>query len=67
MILIPVCTLSPICSSDIVRDFPFSALTVAVDGKQLLPDDGGGGSGGGGGGARKIFWCKIVQPLLKQK
>ena len=37
--LIPVCTLSPICSSDIVTDFPFSTLTLATDGKQPDVDD----------------------------
>ena len=42
---IPVCTWSPICSSDIVTDFPFSRLVFAWDGKQ----EGGGGGGGGGG------------------
>ena len=45
---LPVCTLSPLCSSDIVTDLPFSRVTLAVDGKQ--PPDGGGGGGGGGGG-----------------
>ena len=30
---LPVCTLSPFCSSDIVTDLPFSSLTVDVDGK----------------------------------
>ena len=29
-----VWTMSPICSSDIVTDFPFSRLTVDDDGKQ---------------------------------
>ena len=38
---LPVCTRSPICRSDIVTDFPFSSLTLAIAGKQL---------GGGGGG-----------------
>ena len=32
---VPVCTLSPISSSDIVTDFPFSTLTVATDGKHF--------------------------------
>ena len=54
--------MSPICSSDIARDFPFSTLTVAVDGKQLLRDGGGGGGGGGGDGAKNN---KIVQAFLK--
>ena len=35
LISIPVCTLSPICNSHIVTDFPFSILTFAMDGKQL--------------------------------
>ena len=35
---IPVCTLSPICSSDILTDFPFSRETLATDGKQALRD-----------------------------
>ena len=30
---IPVCTLSPVWSSDIFTDFPFSRLTLALDGK----------------------------------
>ena len=34
LMFLPVCTLSPICSSDIVTDFPFLILTVATDGKQ---------------------------------
>ena len=40
---IPVCTLSPIFSSDIVTDLPFSRDTLAADGKQPPPDGGGGG------------------------
>ena len=39
---LPVCTLDPICSSDILTDFPFSRLTLAEDGKQ--PGGGGGGT-----------------------
>ena len=31
---IPVCTLSPTWSSDMVTDLPFSRETLAVDGKQ---------------------------------
>ena len=51
---LPVCTLSPISSSDIVTDFPFSRFTLAVDGKQPPPpDDDGGGGGGVGGVATK--------------
>ena len=34
---IPVCTRSPICSSDIGLEYPFSTLTVAMAGKQKLP------------------------------
>ena len=47
MLFIPVCTLSPTCSSDIVTNSPFSRETLAVDGKQLDDDDDddGGGSG----------------------
>ena len=52
--------MSPICSSDIARDFPFSTLTVAVDGKQLLRD--GGDGGGDGDGAKNN---KIVPAFLK--
>ena len=32
--LIPVCIWSPICSSDIVFDFPLLSLTLAAEGKQ---------------------------------
>ena len=34
---VPVCTLSPISSSDIVIDLPLLRVTLAVDGKQ--PDE----------------------------
>ena len=34
-IVIPACTLSPTCSSDIVTDFPFSRDTVDIEGKHL--------------------------------
>ena len=37
--MVPACTLSPICSSDICTDFPFSILTFAIRGKH-----GGGGA-----------------------
>ena len=30
---LPVCTLSPICSSDMVTDLPFWRLTLAEEGK----------------------------------
>ena len=50
---LPVCTLSPVCSSDIVIDLPFFRVTLAVDGKQ--PPLGGGGGGGGGVGTRE-WW-----------
>ena len=33
-LIIPVCTRSPVHSSDIVMDFPFSSLTIAPAGKQ---------------------------------
>ena len=36
LIFVPVCTMSPISSSNIVTDFLFLTLTVAADGKQLL-------------------------------
>ena len=36
--VLPVCTWSPICSSDIITDFPFSSLTLEADGKQPPPD-----------------------------
>ena len=42
----PVCTLSPICSSDICTDFPVSKMTRDVDGKHPPPPDGGGDGGG---------------------
>ena len=50
---VPVCTLSPTCSSDIVNSFPFSRLTLAVDGKQ--PFLGGGGGGGEKGSKTNII------------
>ena len=36
-IKLPVCTLSPVCSSDISTDFPFSRLTLALEGKHPKP------------------------------
>ena len=48
---LPDITLSPICISDIVTDFPFLITTLAVEGKQEFTGggvDGGGGVGGGG-------------------
>ena len=39
---LPVCTLSPVCNSDIVTDLPFSRETLAVVGKQPPPFDDGG-------------------------
>ena len=51
--MIPVCTWSPNCNSDIVTDSPFARKTLPEDGKQPPPPDGGGGGGGcgcGGGG-----------------
>ena len=33
---LPVCTLSPICNSDIVTDFPFWRLRLALEGKHIL-------------------------------
>ena len=33
---LPVCTLSPICSSDITTDLPFWRLRLAVAGKHTL-------------------------------
>ena len=73
LINLPVCTLSPVCRSDIVTDLPFSRVTLAVEGKQPPPPppDGGGGAvvvvvGGGGGGAgvvtnnKHYFNTKIV-------
>ena len=39
---IPVCTLSPICRSDIMANFPFSRKTLPEDGKQPPPPDGAG-------------------------
>ena len=32
----PVCTLSPICSSDIVTIFPLSSLTLEMEGKHFF-------------------------------
>ena len=49
---IPVCTKSPIFSSDIVNDLPFSRLTLDADGKQA------GDGGGGGGGTWKCDPCQ---------
>ena len=37
-ISLPVCTLSPICSSDIATDIPLSRVTLAVVGKQELQE-----------------------------
>ena len=48
--IVPICTWSPVCNSDIDTDRPFSRLTLAVDGKQAGPDGGGVDEGGGGGG-----------------
>ena len=42
MLLVPVGTRSPICSSDIATNFPFSSVTLAMDGKQPPDDDNGG-------------------------
>ena len=42
LISIPVCTRSPICSLDMVTEFPLSSLTVATEGKHFLLDGGGG-------------------------
>ena len=44
--VLPVCTLSPFCRSDIVTLLPFSSLTLAVKGKQPLspPEFEGGGA-----------------------
>ena len=39
---LPVCTLSPVCRSDIVTDLPFFRVILAVDGKQPPPRGGGG-------------------------
>ena len=55
---LPVCTLSPICSSDIGTSFPFFSLILAADGKQcgggvVGGGDRRGGGVGGGGGATK--------------
>ena len=41
---LPVWILSPISSSDIFTDFPFSRLTWAVDGKQMFSKTIGGAS-----------------------
>ena len=32
--VLPVCTRSPVCNSDIVTDFPFLRFNLAEDGKQ---------------------------------
>ena len=55
LISLPVLTLSPTSSSDIVTDFPFSRETLAVEGKQTPPRGGGGGGGGGGGSLPGMF------------
>ena len=54
--LLPVCILSPVCSSDIVTDLPFSRVTLAVDGKQPPPD----GGGGEGDGAIKSYYSNRI-------
>ena len=53
MKLIPVCTRSPTCSSDIGTHLPSSSLTLAIDGKHLRPL--GAGAGAGTGKKRLIF------------
>ena len=62
---IPVCTLSPICNSDIVTSFPFFSRTLAVEGKQDGDGEGGdvvgGGGGGGGGGAGVVVFGEPTQ------
>ena len=40
---LPVCILSPICSSDIDTDLPSIRLTLDVAGKHPPDDDDGGG------------------------
>ena len=45
MLLILVCTRSPICSSDIATRSPLSRDTLAADGKQPDDDDDDGGGG----------------------
>ena len=47
--VLPVCTRSPVCNSDIVTDFPFLRFNLAEDGKQSPPDDGAGVGAGVGG------------------
>ena len=39
---LPVCTLSPICSSDMVTDLPFWRLTLAEEGKHEDEDEAPG-------------------------
>ena len=56
---IPVCTVSPICSSDIATDFPFLSGTLAVEGKQA--GGGGGGDVGGAGGAGVVVFGEPTQ------
>ena len=58
---IPVFTLSPVSSSDIGTDLPFSKVTLAVDGKQPPPPDGGGG------GAKYKYYYNTVIVLFSYK
>ena len=55
---LPVCTLSPVCISDIFTDLPFSRVTLAVDGKQPPPPDGGGES-------KNECYCNILLVILR--
>ena len=52
---IPVCTLSPICSSDIETAFPVASFTVDSPGKQL---------GGGGGRWRAVTTFKSLAIII---
>ena len=52
---VPVCTWSPIFSSDIATTFPLFRFISAVDGKHFR----GGGGGGGGGGGTTIYYSML--------
>ena len=72
---LPVCTLSPVCNSDIKTDLPFSRVTLAVDGKQPPPDDDDVFVVVGGGGGVVVvvvvtgnkYYCKRVIAIFSCK
>ena len=54
--VLPVCTRSPVCNSDIVTDFPFLRFNLAEDGKQSPSDDGAGVRAGAGAA---VVWAGV--------